>query len=487
VVFPRGYIPRETIDEDDYALGLGVRGQDLGGWHWDASSTFGSDQADIGVEDSINLSLLADTGLSPTTFHAGVFKATQWTNNLDLSRGFAVGLASPLNLALGVEHRRETYRLEPGDAASRYKEGTVAYPGFSLTDAGRHSRENLSAYAEISVKPVNSWSLSLAGRAEHYDDFGSTQVGKLTTRYDFGGRFALRATASTGFQAPTLQQQYFSATNVGLSQALVQLPANAPAARLLGAKDLRPETSVNLSAGLVAEPFDGLHVTLDAYQIDIHHRILNTGFLAGPEADAAIKANGNILAPGVFAIASYFNNAIDTRTQGVEFSATYATRSEAWGDVDWSLAANFNHTSIRRIAPPPPGALTSLFDPPSLNALTTVTPRSKISLSAVDRLGRWTLSGRLTRYSETHFIASPSFVFPPFYDNIIDPKVIADIEVAYEVRPDITVSVGAHNLFDTYPNETIPASRDRNTMVYPYLSPFGFNGGYCYARLTYRF
>lgn len=303
-IYPNGYIPRERIDEDDYAVTVGLRG-DVGAWHWDLASTYGADEVSVGVDNSINLALLGDTGNSPTSFHSGDFRASQWTTNLDVRRELTLGFGGPLTVALGTEYRRDSYQLQPGDPASRYKEGTVAFPGFSLTDAGDHSRSNVGAYINLAQQLTAALKVDLAARYEDYEDFGDTTIGKISLRYELTPRFAVRGTVSTGFAAPTLQQQYFSTTNVGLTQALVQLPANSPAASLIGARDLEPERSHNYSIGLVFNPLDNVTATLDAYRIDIDRRIVNTGYLIGPQAEAAITANGNVLAPGAFAAASY--------------------------------------------------------------------------------------------------------------------------------------------------------------------------------------
>src|SRR6185369_4293787 len=133
-----GFSPKETMRDEDFAFTAGAKGK-IAAWSWDFSSTYGRDKARIGVEDSGNVSLYNDTGYTPTVFHAGAFIASQWTNNLDLSREFEIGLAAPLTFALGLEQRQDRYQIEAGDAASRYKEGSQSYPGFSLTDAGKYS------------------------------------------------------------------------------------------------------------------------------------------------------------------------------------------------------------------------------------------------------------------------------------------------------------------------------------------------------------
>jgi iron complex outermembrane receptor protein len=129
------------MKQEDFGLTVGIKGK-VAGWNTDLSSTYGRDKAQIGVADSGNVSLFNDTGSTPTVFSAGAFIASQLTTTLEASKEFDIGWAKPLNVAAGLEHRIDKYEIEAGDAASRYKEGSQSYPGFSLTDAGSHRRTN---------------------------------------------------------------------------------------------------------------------------------------------------------------------------------------------------------------------------------------------------------------------------------------------------------------------------------------------------------
>jgi iron complex outermembrane receptor protein len=92
-------------------------------------------------------------------------------------------------------------------------------------------------------------------RAENYSDFGSNVSGKLSARYDFTKQFALRGSTSTGFRAPSLQQQYFATTSTnfinGVPFEISTFPVSDPIAVALGAQALEPEKSKNLSVGAV--------------------------------------------------------------------------------------------------------------------------------------------------------------------------------------------------------------------------------------------
>jgi outer membrane receptor protein involved in Fe transport len=171
--------------------------------------------------------------------------------------------------------------------------------------------------------------VDVAARYEHFSDFGNAKVGKLTSRYDFSPA-ALRGTFSNGFRAPTLAEEYYSATNVGPTTAFVQLAPNSAGAKLVGVDGLKPERSTNLSLGLVLNPAKDVAITLDVYQIKIRDRIVGSGALYGsggsvnsPAVTAAIKANGNVLDSTVSQTGiNIFSNAVDTRSRGLEFVTT---------------------------------------------------------------------------------------------------------------------------------------------------------------------
>jgi len=501
-IYPTGFSPQETFREEDFAFTGGLKGTLPGAWRWDLSSTYGKDTARLGVAHSANISLYADTGSTPLDFHAGRFVASQWTNNLDLSHEFGVGWATPLTFAVGLEHRRDTYAIGAGDAASRYKEGAQSFPGFSLTDAGAHSRNNKAVYVNLAGQPVKGWTVDLAGRYERFSDFGSARVGKLTSRYDISPAFGVRATWSNGFRAPTLAESYYSATNVSPRSAFVQLAPNSPGARLVGVNGLRPEASSNLSAGLVINPQANLALTLDAYQITIRDRIVGSGALYGsggavnaPAVTAAILANGNVLDPTVVQTGiNIFSNAINTRSRGLEFVATLNSNYGAAGRVDWSLAANYNKVQVIKINQAPAQLQPqTLLDRTAISDLETASPRVRVNLGALWRSGAWTVNLREAFYGKASELQSSDGAV--YYETEVKPAAITDLEVSYQLNKAWTLSVGANNLFNQYPNHvnaSLLAEQRANldnaaVTVYPSFSPFGINGGYYYLRAGFRF
>ncbi|MYM21118.1 TonB-dependent receptor [Duganella sp. FT135W] len=500
-VYPTGFSPKETMKQDDYGLTVGIKGK-VAGWSTDLSSTYGRDKALIGVADSGNVSLFNDTGSTPTVFKAGAFIASQLTTSLETGKEFDIGWAKPLNVAAGLEHRIDKYEIEAGDAASRYKEGSQSYPGFSLTDAGSHRRTNEAAYVDFAGNPITDLTLDLAARYEHFSDFGNAKVGKITSRYDFSPVAAVRGTFSNGFRAPTLAEEYYSATNVSPTSAFVQLAPNSAGAKLVGVDGLKPERSTNVSVGLVLNPASNVAITLDLYQIKIRDRIVGSGALYGsggsvnsPAVVAAIKANGNVLDSTVNQTGiNIFSNAVDTRSRGLEFVTTINSNYGTSGKVDWSIAANYNKVEVTKINQAPSQLLPqTLLDQAAISDLETASPKLRMNLGALWKIGNWTVNLREAIYGKASEYGSEDGSV--YHLTEIKPKAITDLEVGYKISNAWSVAVGANNLFNTYPNGVNPnlladqraAGDNAAVTVLPSFSPFGINGGYYYARANYKF
>lgn len=488
-VYPNGFSPQATIDENDFAGTVGVKGDQLFGWRWDLSSTYGGDQDGEGLINSGNPALGAAT---PTRFHIAYFKITQWTNTLDINRPLDVGLDSPVNLAFGGEWRRETYKIRPGDPASYEQGGAQSEQGLSPVNAGSYGRSNWAAYVDLAANPLPHWQVDIAGRHEHFTDFGNTTSGKLSTRYDFSSRFGLRATVSNGFRAPSLAQEFFAALGVSPTGASGQIAAGSPAAKALGAGTLEPEKSVSFSLGAVAEPLDGLHATLDGYFIRITNRIVDGGSYAGQQAINALEANGVTFPPGIDpanVTAVFFSNGADTKTYGVDLTADYRTDFGAAGSVDWDAAFNYNRTILTRLGLDGNG--NPLLDAQQIADLTSASPQSKIIVGGVWKYAGFSASLHEIRYGKSapldqYYTGPNAFSITTFYESVNQPKYVTNLELGYEWRG-LQWAVGANNLFNVYPKELPPAQRYIGTALYDAYTGLGINGGYYYTRLTYKF
>jgi iron complex outermembrane receptor protein len=545
VAFPDGFDPKEKFDERDFSVTAGLRGEILG-WHWDLSTVYGGNHTEVYVLDTGNVSLYQTLQAASATqinyplhtIYDGNFDATEWTNTLDVDKSFNVGLAAPLNVAFGFEERRDTFGIGSGEPESFYGTGSQSFAGYAPTDAGSYSRVNYAAYFDIATSPIKNLKVDLAGRYEHYSDFGSTKDGKVTVRYDFNPMFAVRGTISDGFRAPTLAEEYYSGVNVGPTSVGGQLPPNSAAAKAAGFSPLQPETSINYSVGFIAHPMDRMQITLDAYQIILHSRIINAGPFTGSAAEcnppgynpATVPANVSYLScpagytPAVDVISqsvlnavngrgittagltsvsiSSFVNGMNTTTNGIEATFSYASDFEEFGHVDWNIGFNYNKTQITKIDPIPSFAnvvipqlgfnQTQLLSIASASQYTTALPRDKVILQAYWTKGRFSVNLRETIYGK-----NAELVYAPtlsgYFNEVVPTTPITDLDIGYKVTSHLKMDVGANNLFNQIPPLTPLASTGQpidGGIVFhlPYgTAPWGQNGGYYYGRVTYTF
>jgi len=511
--FPFGFNPSEATHEFDTQFNGGFQGT-LEEWNWNLGSGYGTDRANLYTLNSIGNSY-PDNGLpTVSNFYDGSLKTTQWSTTLDVNRDFDVGMAGPLNVAWGGEYRRETYTIGAGIPESYIDGGAQSYPGFTPTDAGTHARKNESGYVDLAGRPVKQLRLDLAGRYEHYSDFGNAEVGKFTARWDFSPKFAVRGTVSSGFRAPTLAEAYYSSTNVGPSTAFVQLPPDSAAGRILGiGNGLKPEKSLTYSLGLVWRPIPQIITTLDLYQIVITDRIVGSGSIYGtvggvPTPDAtviadAIDATGAELDPYVVANGTtgvnVFVNGIDTRTRGADLSFDMPV-DYAFGHVDWSIAGTYTETALVNTPPLLPAIPDQpLFDATAISDLTTASPRFELNLGA-----RWSYQKATLNLTEKLYGASSEYENDDgdnstgaalYYKTTIPFTPITNIDFGYQFTHYLKVDIGALNLLNRFPphlNGNILAHEwayddGGYTSWYPIFSPFGIDGGYYYAKATITF
>jgi iron complex outermembrane recepter protein len=512
---PFGFSPRIVVQETDYAATGGFKGSMASGWNYDVATTYGKDEVSLYNKDSFNRSLYIDTstpttpGFSPADFYNGAFIFTQWTSQIDLSRELDVGFADPLNLAIGAEYRRESYEIKAGDPGSYYKEGVQAYPGFEPTDASKSTRRSYAFYGNVAFSPTEPMKLDLAARYEHFSDFGDTFIVKATGRYDFNEMFAIRATASTGFRAPTLAEGNYSATNVSPTSAFVQLPPNSPAAALVGVNGLDPEKSRNYSIGFVAKPGAGITATLDVYQITIKDRVVGSATLFGsggtinlPAVRAAILASGSVLDPTVTQTGiNIFTNGLDTRTRGADLVVTTRTDLEDLGSIQWSLTGNWSDTKVTKFATPPAqlqGA--SLFDRTSVGFLETSTPKYRAVLGALWTWNNLSVNVKESLYGPAYILNNRlgcplSLPASNCFKLNIGTTFTTDLEISYKVIEAVKVTIGANNLFNKFPdkinqayrNTFLAANANGYVTQYPTFSAFGINGGYYYGKIAVTF
>jgi iron complex outermembrane receptor protein len=492
-IYPDGFLPIIAPEVDDFSAAGGVEWA-WGDWAMDSSLVYGRNKMAYTIENTLNASIGPS---SATEFDAGGFTYDQIVFNFSGVRAFDVGgLASPLNLATGLEARREGYEIFAGEPDSyrfggrTLPNGTPAapgaqvFPGFQPSNELDESRNAYGVYLDLEANITEQFLASAAIRFEDYSDFGSNTSGKVAGRYDLMEGFALRGSAQTGFRAPSPQQQFFTTTSTnfinGVPFDITTFPPEDEVAAALGAKPLEAEESENYSLGAVFN-FGGVSLTIDAYRIEIDNRIVLSENLTQANVRQFLESQGFIGIGG----GRFFINGVDTITRGVDVVLTWPWSTD-FGDFDFSLSSNNNRTAVTRV--PETEELAALNPAPVLfgrvNVLTFEkgTPEDKYAFNADWTLGDFGATVRATRYGEVLVPGTTAA-----NDFTLSPKTLVDIEGRWQFTDELGFAVGAENLFDQYPDAlSINLNTTGNTPFSNY-SPFGRSGRLWYARVSYQF
>ncbi|PYD77680.1 TonB-dependent receptor plug domain-containing protein [Komagataeibacter sucrofermentans] len=494
-VYPTGFEPVETLPENDYGVTAGVKGKRFASFDWDISSTIGSDHDNLSDYNSANATEYAETGYTKKRFYLGTYSNQQWTNNLDVRRPVDIApLYKPLNIAFGAEYRHETYAMHTGEPWSYIGSGAQGYQGITPTSRVDAARHVAAAYVDFSTQFLRGWQFDLAGRFEHYSDVGNAHTGKISTRYDVNRYIGFRGTASTGFRAPTLAEENFANLTVSPNYANGQISPNSAAARYLGSTGLHPETSTNFSVGMILNPLPRLHVNVDAYTIKIKHRVVDGGVYNGQMAINAYKFNG-IDVSGFGAdpnsvSAQFFTNGANTRTTGLDITASYDTDFGRIGHFTWDAAVNFNHTNVSDIQKDGNG--NPVLNAQQINYISTENPANKLIFGGTWRKGKWNVSVHEIRYG--HSTSNLTYVSGPnawsnsvFYEQVNKPRFVTNLEIGYQVLPQLHLALGGNNIGNTYPSRVPVNTSDYNNNKYDTGSQqLSEEGGFYYIRADFR-
>lgn len=493
-IYPNGYRPVTTGDNTDIAISGGARGE-WAAWAYDLSLTYGRNEFDFGVENSLNASLGA---ASPTSFHLANYEFDQLSLNADFTRELGIDFGQgPALLALGAEFRRETFTTSPGDEASYIAGpfdapiGAQAGPGLAPGDTADTDRDVFGAYADLSADVTSRLFVEGAVRYENYSDFGDALAGKLAARFTLTDALALRGSISNSFRAPSLSQIdfAFSTTQFGPGGTLTTvrtLRNSSPIAQALGAQDLEEETSVNYTLGLTVDLAPDFTLTIDAFQIDVDDRITLSETLSGGGLEAFVLANFGI--SGVTAV-NFFTNAVDTSTTGVDIVATHR-RDLFNGSLTLVGAYNHSETEIESVRPDPVdlaalGISGTLFGLEERNTLVDAAPQDKFTLSADWQGDRLSLLARVTHYGETRRVFN--FFGPGVPEQTYGAETQLDLEAGWQFNDRVSIAVGGANVTDNYPDRSSADIYTGGVFPYDVISPIGFNGAYWYGRLRVAF
>jgi iron complex outermembrane receptor protein len=516
-LYPNGFLPEIHTQITDASVAGGIRGS-RGGWDMDLSVVHGMEKFQFNIENSNNASM---GGSSPVSFDAGGFEFSQTTGNFDVIKLLDTGgAARSVSLVAGSEFRLENYQIVavedaswqlgnggdvpgvdfdtlPGGAPKAA--GSQVFPGFQPTNELDRFRNSVAIYAGLETEFTDRFLIDVGGRFESYDDFGQTWTGKIATRLALAEDFAVRAAVSNGFRAPSLHQAWFNnvstqfvidaATGELTPQQVLTSNNISTVTKAFGVPDLKEETSINASAGFTARPGENFSISADFYHIKIDDRIVLTSRFTDSDPIVA-----GILAPfsslGI-SQAQFFANAVDTKTNGLDIVASYAMPVGAEGTLNLTASANFTDTEVDATNVPAEMAQifaggdldavkSTLFNREERNRLEDALPHQKIAGSARWESGRWSALARVTHFGKVEYKPTSSD-----NDETFDAKTLLDVDLGIELMPGVRWTVGANNVFDTFPDEHEKAgNRSSERFIYSRrVTQFGMNGGFYYTRL----
>lgn len=518
-----GFLPEINSEINDQSFAIGIKGE-ISDWDIDFSNTYGKNEFLYTIGNTFNASM---GNSSPTTFDAGGFSFAQNTTNLDISK-FYEDVMSGLNVAFGSEYRIENYDILAGEEAS-YSQytaegqlitlasqdpaedffgnsrpgGSQVFPGFSPKNELSRGRSSVAAYLDVEADISEKVLASFATRYENYSDFGSTINFKVATRIKVGKNTNLRGAFNTGFRAPSLHQLNFNSTSTifdqnGDPQEVGTFANDSRAAELLGIPQLKEETSKSVSIGFTSKiPNAHLTITVDGYWVGIDDRIVYTGQFKGPGTGTELD---NLLAQANATAASFFANAIDTESKGLDVVITQDLMINDKMKLKNDLSGTFSKTvqvgdiNASQVLEDA-GLVDTYFPKDSRIYLEEAVPRTKINLSNSLTTDKFNVFLRNVWFGEvTEATTNPGL------QQVFGDKIITDLSVGYKLTKSTTITVGANNLFDIYPDRAkesisytdadgnIQTGTNRSSGRFDWSrrsQQFGVSGRFLFARLNF--
>jgi len=479
--FPGGFTPFFGGDVTDLSLVAGTRGEFKNGTTYDVSASVGEHSTEFAIRNTINSSLGPDT---PTAFTPGAYAQLEKSLNADFSKEFdAVMGLDFVVVSYGLEMRQETFTITAGDEASwkvgplvdqGFSIGSNGFPGFKPADAGASSRTSKAVYFDTEADITENFLMQAAVRYEDFSDFGSATNWKLAGLLEVNDSFKLRGSVSTGFRAPSIGQSNVRSVQTqsvdGVLVDIATLPPSNPVSVSKGGKALTPEESFSYAFGAVYQDGD-FFLTADYFNVEVTDRITQTSSITLTDADRqSLTDQGVTDAIGLTKV-KFFTNDFDTTTQGIDLVANYS--NEAFGgELSYALAYNWTETKVDKFG--------ANVDARKIFRLERALPETKGSFTVNYDADSWRLMGRASYYGEWADAIGSDLTTAIYASS----SVIFDTELAYYVNDSLTVSLGMSNLTDDN-GEVDPLNRSGRT--YSAISPYGFNGRFGYAKVTYSF
>lgn len=491
-IYPDGFLPFINTTINDYSLTVGLRTKIFNDWNFDLSNTSGENNIKFNIDNTVNASL--PTGTSPTSFYAGELVFRQNTSNLDISKKheFGNGFFRSLNTAFGAEYRIDNYQIRPGEELSYSfgqpsagipgrmigttftAAGAQVFPGFSPENAINESRNNVSTYADFEAEIGSRILIGAAGRYENYSDFGSNFSYKFTGKVKLFGDVSLRGAFATGFRAPSLAQRYFNNESTqfvaGAATQVLTVNNDNPVVAQFGVGSLKPEISRSGSLGLAGRIVKNFTFTIDAYNIDIRDRIVFSS-----QYSRERTATGTLIPTGIvnqildtvdpnaqINSVQFFTNAINTNTAGLDVVLTNKFNLNNKSNFILSIAGNLNKTVVRSVTgsdliESDATLKARLFDRLEQSRFESSVPKSKLNITGTFNINKLSILARTVRFGEVTYLNAidpnvPANGLPVELDQTFSAKWVTDLSVTYQASKVWSLTIGANNIFDIYPD-----------------------------------
>ncbi len=442
-----GYLPTFEGDLSDYNGTIGFRSE-KNGWNSDVSFTIGGNEQLYTVANSRNRSLGAR---SPIYFKPGGYSFSHNVGNIDVNKM----LFENFNFGIGMEMRREVFKIMAGDTASFVGSGADSFPGIGEANASTNTRSNVGGYIDLAYDINRSFLLGATFRTEQYSDFGNTFVYKFSGRYKFlDDMVTLRASYSTGFRAPMLHQIYLQIAQQSFVpgqgiQSKGIFNNKSSQARQMGIESLKPEKSTNVTVGLGLNPTKNLSITVDYYRIDVKDRIILGSEIAESDTTTTL---GQILASNGIVAASFFTNGINTTTSGIDFVISNRNMLLGSGKLNINLAGNFALENALDGDVLNPDILSgtdkTIFDATQEALLLSSRPEYKAILGFDYNIGRWAFSLNNTLFGPTTFRQAG---LSSDLKTVFQPKVVTDLSINVELMKNLNFGLTVQNIANVLP------------------------------------
>ncbi len=472
---PAGYTPFLDGDQTDMSLVLGITGVFSSGITYDFSTSYGENELDYFLNNTINQDLGLSGGVpAQRDFDVGGYAQEE----LNLNADFTKQLGDNLHLGFGAEWREETYVAVAGEPNSFLGAGSNGLKGISNRNAGSFARDNVAVYVDLEHDISDEFLMQYALRYEDFSDFGDTLNWKIATRYSVNPSFTLRGALSTGFHAPTPGQAnvqttittFDGVTGMQVEEGLV--PSTSPLVAAVGGKALTEETSLNFSAGFSANIGSRTILTLDAYKIEVDDRIYRTGDIAVPGTTSRTI--------------SFYTNALDVESQGIDLVLTSSFDWSSNATTDWALAFGYNEVDV--VGQTRVGGVLPVSDG-IIEDIENNYPNDRFVLNSNTRFGEgWNLMARANYYGK-HFDERGRIGAAVAPSAEIGSTIYVDLELSYEISKAVRIGLGAVNVFDEFIDEINPPFSNRQSvgLQYPRRSAANYEGGSWYVRTSFKF